>query len=113
MLHREVSQQLVAIPAMPIFRSIVGQNAEHFLLIRWLRSLPEVGKRENREKSQFFCFVYFLQTSVIAWLCTIQWGIRCSVLNAVGFPLGFVALHHYLCMCNLWRPYNSAVFRAS
>lgn len=40
MLHKELSQQLVATPAMPMFRSIVGQNAEHFLVIRWLRSLP-------------------------------------------------------------------------
>lgn len=40
MLHREVSQQLVATPAMPMFRSIVGQNAEHFLVIRWFWLLP-------------------------------------------------------------------------
>lgn len=104
MLHKEVSQQLVATLAMPIFRSIVGQNAEHFLLIRWLRSLPEVGERENRKKSQVFCLVYFLQISVIDWLCNSQWGIRCSALNAVGFALGFVTLRHYLCVCDLWRP---------
>ena len=72
--------------------------------MRWLRSLPELGETENRKKSQVFHLVYFLQTSVVDWLCNIQWGILCSVLNAVGFPLGFVTLHHYLCICDLWRP---------
>lgn len=71
MLHKELSQQLVATPAMPMFRSIVGQNAEHFLVIRWLRSLPGVGGRENSRKSSVFrlFFFFFWLVSVIAWPC--------------------------------------------
>lgn len=59
MLHREVSQQLVATPAMPMFRSIVGQNEEHFLVIRWLLSLPGVGGGENNRKGSVFHLRFF------------------------------------------------------
>lgn len=109
MLHKEVSQQLVATPAMPMFRSIVGQNAEHFLVIRWLLSLPGVGGRENSGKSSVFhlgfCFSFcFLQVSITCLAVQSHGEFVILHLTPLGFLLGFVTFHHYLCMCDLWTP---------
>lgn len=94
MLHKEVSQQLVATPAMPMFRSIVGQNAEHFLVIRWLRSLPGVEGGENNRKSSgfhlgFFFFFFLGFNQSLAMQSHREFVIL--YLMPLGFSLGF---HH-------------------
>lgn len=107
MLHKEVSQQLVATPAMPMFRSIVGQNAEHFLVIRWFRLLPGVGGRENNRKSPVFHlgFFFFFFAGFSHSLAVQSHGEFVILhLMPLGFPLGFITFHHYMCMCDLWTP---------
>lgn len=63
-------------------------------------------ERKQQKKSSFSSWIFFFFFAGFSHCLAVQSHGEFVILHLMplGFPLGFITFHHYMCMCDLWTP---------